>query len=299
MAIELRHLRYFAAVAEAGQVSRAAESLYMTQPALSQALQHLEREVGIELLVRHNHGVALSPAGADVLVEARAAIAAADRLVANAVALRRGRERDLVIGVLPESMAELQLPLATFQRARPDIHVEVRMLDLRDQQSALRRGEVDTALICEPGPDLGFFELAEQPLVLAMATFHPLAQLDAVTIDDLDGERFPGAHPDIAREWLDRFWLTDLRGSRPPLTDVPATNGMQVAAQVISGSCVVTTTAELIDQYARHAAIARPVVGARPLSTGFAWGRRTAALDAFVECLRCTPRTLERRAVEL
>ena len=67
MAVELRHLRYFAAVAEHGQVSRAARALYLTQPALSQALSQLERNLGFALFERMPHGMQLTPAGREVL----------------------------------------------------------------------------------------------------------------------------------------------------------------------------------------------------------------------------------------
>lgn len=299
MAVELQQLRYFAAIAEEGQVSAAAQRLYLTQPALSQALRRLEREVGVELLTRHPHGVTLNPAGVDVLVEARAAIDAADRLVAAAAAHRRGRQQDLVIGALPESLGALQAPLDAFKRARPDIRVEVQLLDLRNQQEMVRRREVDIALIWEPGSGFEWFELSFQPLVLAMTASHRLSRLAQVTIDDLDGEVFPGAHRDVPRPWIDRFWLTDLRGTRPKVTDVPATTAMQVVAQVMNGQCVCPTTADVADQYVRGATVTRPIVDARPLASGFAWQRNTPAVSAFVETLPCTAPHFHRSAVAI
>jgi DNA-binding transcriptional LysR family regulator len=288
MAVDLQHLRYFAAVAEEGQVSRAAQRLYVTQPALSQAVRRLERDVGVELFARHSHGVALTAAGEDVLVEARAALAAADRVVAAAAAHKRGQGGALVVGALPDAVEMLGEPLATFRRARPDISVEVRLCSFSDQESALRDRVVDMALLWAPAADFNVFELSRQPLMLAMCTNHRLAHQPSVTIDDLDGEVFPGIHPDVPASWSDRYWLTEERGAPPRVTEVPATTSMQVILQVFNGRCVSPAPADLTDRHAHGLIVAKPILNIAPLTFGFAWTQTTAAVSAFVETLRCT-----------
>src|SRR3954451_9157492 len=103
MGVELRHVRYLAAAAEAGQVSLAARRLHMAQPALSQALRGLERELGVALLHRHARGVELTDAGEAFLAKARIAIAATDEAIQAA---RRLRDQ-LVIGFVQSALIEI------------------------------------------------------------------------------------------------------------------------------------------------------------------------------------------------
>src|ERR1700742_2480262 len=100
MAIELRHMRYVIAVAETGQLTRAAARLHIAQPALSQSLRRLERDVGTALFDRHPRGVDLTPAGAAFLAQARFAVAAADAAISAArQAVRLDADR-LVLGFI-------------------------------------------------------------------------------------------------------------------------------------------------------------------------------------------------------
>ncbi|MDP3160707.1 MAG: LysR family transcriptional regulator, partial [Reyranella sp.] len=88
--MELRHLRYFVAVAHEGHITRAAEKLHMQQPPLSQQIRALEREIDAALFVRHPRGVALTDAGRSFLVDAEAVLAAVDRAAARARRTARG-----------------------------------------------------------------------------------------------------------------------------------------------------------------------------------------------------------------
>src|SRR3954471_12227484 len=103
MAIELRHVRYLAAAAEAGQVSLAARRLHIAQPALSQAIRGLERELGTALLHRHARGVELTEAGEAFLARARTAIVAVD----EAIEAARSRSECLSVGFVQFAAAEL------------------------------------------------------------------------------------------------------------------------------------------------------------------------------------------------
>jgi DNA-binding transcriptional LysR family regulator len=286
MAIDLRHLRYFAAVADDGQVSRAARTLYMTQPALSQALRHLEAELGVTLFTRHPRGVTLTRAGADVLVQARETIAAADSVLAVAAAHHRGQQRELIVGAMVETFPFLEEPLRLFRRARPDIRLHVRALDFATQESALRGREVDIAVVVAPAPDLQSFVLGSRPLVLAMSSGHPLAVKQQISLADLDDAVFPAAHKDVPERWADAFWLTQERGARPRLTTETAVSAAQVLPLIVNGQCVSPSMTYLTNAYA-GLVVARPLVGVEPMSIAVTWTKRTSASAALVDVLAC------------
>jgi DNA-binding transcriptional LysR family regulator len=147
--LELRHLRYFIAVAEAGSVVKAARALNLAQPALSRQVQQLERLLGVTLLERLPHGVQLTRAGRGFLRDARRTLFAAKRA--------RSRARD-IHGAKPESLrvgfAELLLhwrelsdALFEFRTAYPDVSVQAQHLTGPQLRSALREDRIDVAIV--------------------------------------------------------------------------------------------------------------------------------------------------------
>src|SRR5688572_11505218 len=121
MAIELRLLRYFAAVAEERHVGHAAARLFISQPALSQQIRSLEEQVGVPLFVRHPRGVELTEAGEVLLEEARALLGESERLEATVEDLRRGRTAGVRVG-LPPGLPRSLFPelLAALREREPD-----------------------------------------------------------------------------------------------------------------------------------------------------------------------------------
>lgn len=153
--MEIRELRAFVAVVEAGAMSKAARQLHVSQPALSQTITGLERRLGVPLLVRTSTGVQVTDAGTTLLGEARAVLARHDQAVA---ALARHTTTGVLrVGVPLELPPEL-LPsaLARLAEAFPDTRVQARHLSSVAQVTALRAGELDVGLVRErpPGPDL-------------------------------------------------------------------------------------------------------------------------------------------------
>ncbi|WP_439377926.1 LysR family transcriptional regulator [Amycolatopsis lexingtonensis] len=153
--MEIREMRAFVAVAEAGTMSKAARRLHISQPALSQTITALERRLGLQLLVRTSTGVRTTDAGATLLGEARAVLARHEQALA---ALARHTTTDVLrVGVPLELPPEL-LPsaLARLAAAYPETRVQARHLSSVAQVAALRAGELDVGLVRErpPGPDL-------------------------------------------------------------------------------------------------------------------------------------------------
>src|SRR5258705_10695680 len=149
MAMELRHLRYFIAVAEEGHITRAAERLDMQQPPLSQQIKAIERELDVQLFRRKARGVELTEAGRALFDDARAMLAHLNRALETTKRTARGEQGRICVGVTPTSPFHPFVPrvIRTFREAYPlvSMRLEERLgNELIDQ---LRNGQIDAAFI--------------------------------------------------------------------------------------------------------------------------------------------------------
>lgn len=190
--MELRHLRYFVAVAEMRHFGRAAERLHMAQPPLSQQIRQLEAELGVELLTRTTRRVDLTPAGADYLERARKILAAVDEAGEQASRIAAGRAGRLTIGCVGSATYSLLPVLARTLRAElPDVDFRFRGEMLSPEQAAaLHDRSLDLALLRRlPEFDgLTVRELRVDPLLVAIPEGHRLAGRKRLKVRDLDGE---------------------------------------------------------------------------------------------------------------
>ncbi|MEU5881470.1 LysR substrate-binding domain-containing protein [Spirillospora sp. NPDC047279] len=187
--MDLRHLRYFVAVAEELHFGRAAERLHMAQPPLSQAIRQLESDLGVELLRRTTRRVGLTDAGRGYLARARGILAEVDDAAHEARRVAAGAVGHLAIGCVGSATYSL-LPAISRGLARelPGVDFSFRgeML-VPDQVAALRAGEIDLALLRPPIADPSFtvLPLRRDRLVVALPADHPLAGLPHAAITDL------------------------------------------------------------------------------------------------------------------
>ncbi len=188
--MELRHLRYFVAVAEEENVTRASAKLRVSQPAVSRQVRDLEDELGVPLFQRSAKSVRLTEAGHVFLAEAKAVLKRAAEAVAAARAIAGGTAGKLDVGYAPSLTVEI-LPraLRAFQAVAPGVRVVLHDLTTEEMMLGLRDGRLDLALMVRPEGrqpgDLRFHELARYPMCLAVAPGHPLAQLAAVKLKRL------------------------------------------------------------------------------------------------------------------
>lgn len=181
--MELRALRYFVVVAEELHFGRAATRLDIAQPAVSQQVARLERELGVRLLDRSPRTVRLTEAGCRVLDAAREAIAAAER-VRVAAGQPAGRVR---IGTAPGVTNRLERGIDAFRRHNPAFELVLVDLPVPDRLAAVRRGELDLALVRGEvsAPGLRALPAWSEPLHAVMSTQHPAARRETVTLDEL------------------------------------------------------------------------------------------------------------------
>ena len=192
--MELRHLRYFVAVAEEQHVTRAALRLGIQQPPLSQQLRALEREVGADLFERLPRGMALTAAGEEFLSGARAALEASERCLYRARLAASGQVGRVAIGMTTSASLHPAIPdvIGRFHRDHPAITLDVLEANASDLTEALARGEVDVvflrAVVSRP-LGLVFDELLREQFAVVVPHHHRLSG-QRISLGDLQDERF-------------------------------------------------------------------------------------------------------------
>lgn len=199
--MELRHLRYFVAVAEELNFTRAAARLNTAQPSFSQQIRDLEMEIGTPLLLRTKRHVELTPAGRVFLDEARLVLAQAHRALALARHTAQLNERRLTIGFLPSAEVKIFPTMLTVMRARfPELNLVFRSLTTAEQLDALSRQAIDVGFLRLPvaDPALAYEVALTERLMAVMPANHPLAQEAEVDITALAAFPFLRISPEHA-----------------------------------------------------------------------------------------------------
>jgi DNA-binding transcriptional LysR family regulator len=190
---ELRHLRYFIAVAEELNFSRAATRLHMAQPPLSVAIRQLEQELGTDLFLRSTREVRLTEAGRVFLDGARRTLAEADRAVAVARRAGAGELGQLNVAFSWSARFETLPALGQALRIRhPDLELLTQEMWNAEMVKALRSGTVDVAISLCPDlvSDLTDEVIRTEPVVAVLAASHPLANEESIPLESLSDEEF-------------------------------------------------------------------------------------------------------------
>ncbi|CAN5561812.1 LysR family transcriptional regulator [soil metagenome] len=266
MDAHLRDLRYFVAVAEELHFGRAAERLFISQPALSRQIAKLERDLGTSLLERDRRSVALTAAGSELLKGGRSLLAnwdetqraVSDRAAAAGAVLRVGIQTSIGRGIV----ADLQ---AALSRRNPLGRLDLIAVDWADPTVGISDGRVDVAIGWLPLPRQDEFAVnvvAAETRHLAMAADHRLAEKLSLSFAEIEGEAFialpEGAGP--ARG----FWLAESERTKPATIAAVARNAEEALEAVASGLGVVLLAAGNAELYAREGIVTRPVTDLRP-----------------------------------
>jgi LysR family transcriptional regulator, hca operon transcriptional activator len=265
-AMELRHLRYFVAVAEEGRLTLAAEKrLHTAQPSLSRQIRDLEYEVGVQLFSRSVHGVELTGAGKAFLDHARLALAQVEAAVEAARRAAQPAKPTFALGFLtgqeidwlPEAMRILRDEL-------PNIEVTVSSQYSPDLAQALLRGKLDLAFMRPEAhmADLDYKVIVKEPLIVALPSDHRLASQDAIALQDIAGEKFIGMSntAPTLRLIIDEY----LEQSGLDLQQTHRVDNLAMAMSFIAS----TRGLALVPEYARNflpwAVTSRPLRGESP-----------------------------------
>lgn len=193
--MELRHLRYFLAVAEERNFTRAAARVGIGQPPLSQQIRDLEAEVGAPLFHRVPHGAELTEAGKAFLEVATGILAQADQAKTAALRAARGETGRLRVGFTGSAAFNPVVPgrIRAYRRACPGVDLSLSERNTVQLIEALHKGDIDIGFI-RPGtenPDgLRLYRFADEPMVIAVPAAHPIAKLAEAPLSRLAKEPF-------------------------------------------------------------------------------------------------------------
>lgn len=285
MDVHLRDLRYFVAVAEELNVTRAAERLFVSQPALSKQIRMLEKQLRFPLFDRITGGVALTSHGTALLPVARDLLARWNAGVAEASAA--GPTGVLVVGMQTAVGRGLQNEaMRGFRVAMPGWEVSLRLVGWDDPSGGLADGGSDVAFIWLPAPEgLDFRVLATEHRGVAMPADHPLATRSEIRFVELRKEPFI-ALPTSAGPLRD-YWLGCDARDDDPVVGATANTPDEVFEAVTSGLGVVLIAEGNAALYNRPGMVYRPVTGLPPGELAIAWhrGDQRPQVAAFLDAL--------------
>ncbi|MFT3769028.1 MAG: LysR family transcriptional regulator [Minicystis sp.] len=284
--MELRHLRYFLAVAEERHFGRAARRLHIAQPPLSRQIQALEAELGFPLFDRARRRVELTPAGAVLVAYARRVIETLDIGLREAGRAAAGQIGRIAVGY-PSSVAFSGLPelLRAFRTRSPAVDVVLREMPPQEQVDALKDGRLDVGFIRGPlrDTDLASRLVRKEPLVVALPEGHPLAAHAKIAIGMLAHEPFVSFPRPRGPAFFDSIMrLCNDAGFTPRI--VQEAPQLDLVSLVAAGFGVAILP-DSVGSVGRPGALFRPLAGVPPTELFVAWrsGDASPVLRDFLE----------------
>lgn len=279
--MELRHVRYFVAVAEELSFSRAAERLHLAQPPLSAQIKSLEEELGVKLFERSTRSVRLTASGRVFLDDARAVLAAADLAQHRVRNSQHGLVGTLRIGVLaPTATNRLAQILRSYRMKYPGVQFTLFELTSVEQLQRLRADSLDLAL-CRPPvgpPDLDCRFLEESPMILALPVGHRLSRSKQIEWKDFNGESLVMIHPSLQHGYYDHFLSSCAKAGARPVVGQYA-NDIHSKLWLISAGFGIAPTTKTIADVKRPGLVFRELPpGLPPVKTMLVWKRSNTSL---------------------
>ncbi|MDX8032950.1 LysR family transcriptional regulator [Lentzea sp. BCCO 10_0856] len=293
MDVDTRLLRYFAAIAQEGNLTRAAHRLFVSQPSLTKQLKHLESQLGVRLFTRSSTGMTLTDAGHALAARVPPVLAGWD----TAVSETRGAARVLRVGFLASAANDAtQDIVAAFGRLRPGWRVDLRQAPWSDPTAGLAAAEVPVALLRLPFPgeeSFGVRVLFSEPRCVALPSAHPLAGRDEIVFPELWDEPVIVA-PALKGTWRDHWLALSERDGREVRVGAVTERPDEFLGAIAAGHGIALVPASTSRFYARPDVVYVPVRGVSPSEVGVAWlpDAGEAAAD-FVRC--CLDVTQSRR----
>jgi DNA-binding transcriptional LysR family regulator len=300
--MELRHLRYFIAVAETENVTRAAQRLHVSQPALSRQIRDLEEELGFALFERSAKSVRLTPAGQSFLQESRAVLSRADAAVQAARSVAIGSGVEVHVGYAASPTAKI-FPsiLRAFQLEMPKARVKLHDLSTEEMLHRLKNNQLDAALMVKPGPSLlrglHFEVLGQEKMRLAVGRKHPLARKASIKLNEILNQPFIGLsraeYPDYY-EWWDALFASFK--TRPKiLEEHDSISSLIASVEACTGVALISESVECLA--GTRLKFLRFTPDPKPLSIGIAWpksGKQKPATSTFIQCAKRASSSISR-----
>ncbi|PHM54448.1 DNA-binding transcriptional activator TdcA [Xenorhabdus sp. KK7.4] len=250
--IELRHLRYFIAVAEELHFGRAAERLNISQPPLSQQIQSLETNIKAKLLARNNRTVTLTPAGHMFLKEAYQILSQVDAAATKAARMQQGELGEISIGFTSTTpfMHKVALSLRQFRERYPDVSVHMHQMNTKTQIAPLQTGRIDIGIMRNTLlPDnLQHRLLFRERFMLAVYDGHPLLECvnEGITIKMLSEYPLVFFERDVGTALYDEIIALFISAGVSPMISQEAGEAMTILGLVAAGLGVSIVTESFI-----------------------------------------------------
>lgn len=297
--VELRLLRYFVAVAEELHFGRAAERIGISQPPLSQQIQHLERILGVELFRRTKRRVELTEAGAVFLERVRPVLAQTAQAVAAARRAAQGEVGRLAVGMVSSATYGDVIPgaLRTFRERFPDAELALYEYSTAKQTELLHRGELQVGFVRPPLEDkaLNLETILREPLLAALPAGHRLASLAAVPVGALAEETWVMLPRDLGPGFHDLVMGVCLAaGFRPKVTQ-EATQIHTLVALVAAGLGVTLVSAS-VENLRRRGVVYLPLAEDAPaaeIAAAYLKSSGSPVLREFLRIVREVARSLD------
>jgi DNA-binding transcriptional LysR family regulator len=290
--MELRHLRYFVAVAETLSFARAARALNLSQPPLSRQIRALEDELGTALFARTKRSVQLTPAGAALLPEARRLLREADGLKAGALRLAAGEVGTLALGFISVAAYNLLPELAPeFRRRHPGVKLALQEATTDVLLAGLRQGDLDVGLVLPPvdAPGLEYVPLVQDTLIAALPADAAQARgRGPIRLASLAGEPFILFPRRVGTSLYDAIVGACRRAGFAPRIEQEAIQ-MQTIVSLVAARMGVALVPASLEHLRRTGVAYRPLADARGrVEIGIAWrtGDDAPAVRAFVALAR-------------
>jgi LysR family hca operon transcriptional activator len=263
--LELRHLRYFVAVAETGSLTLAAEQrLHTSQPSLSRQIRDLEHQVGCELFSRGARGVELTVAGRAFLDHARLALTQVDSAVEAARRAAKPLKKRLALGFLTGlEITWLAAAVQVLREELPSVDVTVSSDYSPDLAEGLQRGRLDLAFMrAEPNFDLAYTFVGREPLVVLMSSEHPLTSHDVIHPRQLVGEPFIGMvnKAQVLRTVIDAY----LERSGVQITPTQGADNPAMVMSLVASLRGVSLVPAYVQALMPWSVVSRPLAGDVP-----------------------------------
>lgn len=260
--MELRHLKYFVAVAEELHFSRAAERVGIAQPPFSQQIKALEREVGTLLLTRTKRHVALTAAGQAFLVEARKMLSQAGQALSAARRAARGEVGQLAVGFVSSAIQGRLASVFGLMRTRyPDVALLLQDLTSEEQVAAMKAHQLDVGLVRPPvlsAEGLALRVVSREPLMVAMPGRHRLARQPHVALEALAQESFLMVPRHLGPGFYDHvIGLCARAGFAPRVVQEART--VQTIVSLIAGGMGVSIVPGSLQSLRQHGIVYRPL----------------------------------------
>ncbi len=290
--MELRHLRYFTAVAEELHFGRAAARLCMAQPPLSQQIRQLEQELGVVLFNRTKRRVELTAAGRAFLEQVQPVFAQVERAVRAAQRTSRGEIGQLGIGFVPSADLDLLPRVLRVWRARfPRVEMELHVLLPSEQVEALRDGRIQVGFVRLPMDDSGLVvePIQREPLLAALPVGHRLARRARVRLADLAADAMVMFPRRMAPGYYDLLIRACGRAGFVPRVLHEEAGSIQTNLALVAAHLGVTLMPASIRSLRRAGVVYRPLAAPVPIvemAVAYLREDQSAVLPAFLQVLR-------------